>query len=87
LENKTENIERFFPLELSSKANLKNVILANGSRDSALVEGTMGRLVQATFVEGEILEVVGEKGVLRINLREDEVRKATGNDKTGVKET
>ncbi len=86
MDNKMEAAERFFSVELRAKASLKNAILANGSRDSVLVEGTIGKLVRATFVEGEVLEVVGEHGVLRINLREDEVTKATV-DKAGVKGT
>ena len=62
--------ERFFSVELKSKAHLKNVTLTNGSADSALIEGTLGELVQATFAEGVILEVVGIKGTFRINLDE-----------------
>ena len=49
--------------------------MTNGSSDSVLVEGTIGKLVQAAFVEDVILEVVGEKGVLRINLEEKELRR------------
>jgi hypothetical protein len=64
-------------VELKSKRNLKNVTLANGSSDSVLVEGTLGELVQATFAEGVILEVIGKNGVLRIDLGEDEIRKPT----------
>jgi hypothetical protein len=48
--------------------------LANGSRDRVLIEGTIGELVQATFVEGIILEIVGKKGTLRINLKAKELR-------------
>ncbi|HEX9863308.1 MAG TPA: hypothetical protein VGB11_08535 [Candidatus Bathyarchaeia archaeon] len=77
MENKTKNKERVFSVELKSKRNLKNVTLANGSSDSVLVEGTIGELVQATFAEGIILEVVGKNGVLRIDLGEDEIKKAT----------
>ncbi len=73
--NKTENLERFFSVELKSKANLKNVTLTNGGHDNVLVEGTLGELVQAGFAEGVILEVVGSKGVLRINLGEEEIKK------------
>jgi hypothetical protein len=73
MENKMEN-ERFFSVELKSKAHLKNVTLTNGSSDSALIEGTLGELVQATFVENEILEVVGTKGIFRINLEQHEIK-------------
>jgi hypothetical protein len=72
-----ENEERFFSVELKSKAHLKNVSLANGSRDNVLIEGSIGELLQATFADGVILEVVGKKGILRINLEEHEIKKTT----------
>ena len=75
MENKIEN-ERFFSVELNSKAHLKNVTLTNGSKDSALIEGTLGELVKATFAEGVILEVVGTKGTFRINLAQNEIKEA-----------
>jgi hypothetical protein len=68
--------ERFFSVELKSKAHLKNVTLTNGSTCSALVEGTLGELVQATFAEDVILEVVGSKGTFRINLAQNEIKEA-----------
>jgi hypothetical protein len=73
MENEKDN-ERFFSVELKSKADLKNVTLANGSRDSVLIEGTVGELVQAMFVEDVILEIVGKKGTLRINLKAEELK-------------
>jgi hypothetical protein len=73
MENKIES-ERFFSVELKSKAHLKNVALTNGSKDSALIEGTLGELVQAIFAEDEILEVVGTKGTFRINLSQNEIK-------------
>ena len=65
MKNKTRDKERVFSVELKSRRNLKNVTLTNSSSDSVLVEGTIGELVQATFAEGIILEVVGKNGVLR----------------------
>jgi hypothetical protein len=79
MENKIDS-ERFFSVELKSKVHLKNVTLTNGSVDSALIEGTLGRLVQATFAEDEILEVVGTKGTFRINLSQNEIREAKCNE-------
>ncbi len=79
MENKIDG-ERFFSVELKSKAHLKNVTLTNGSVDSALIEGTLGGLLQATFAEDEILEVVGTKGTFRINLSQHEIREAKCND-------
>jgi len=85
MKSKTKNKERVFSVELKSKRNLKNVTLTNGSSDSVLVEGTIGELVQATFVEDIILEVIGKNGILRIDLREDEIKKTTKLDRTEVK--
>ena len=85
MKSKTKDKERVFSVELKSKRNLKNVTLTNGSSDSVLVEGTIGELVQATFAEGIILEVVGKKGILRIDLEEDEIKKTTDQDRTEVK--
>jgi hypothetical protein len=75
MENKMD-IERFFSVELKSKAHLKNVTLTNGIADNALIEGTLGELVQATIAEDVILEVVGTKGTFRINLSRSEIKGA-----------
>ncbi len=45
MQNKPNNKERVFSVELNSKRNLKNVTLTNGSSDTVLVEGTIGELV------------------------------------------
>ncbi len=72
------NKERVFSVELRSKNSLKNVTLANGTNgESVLIEGTIGELVQATFAEGVVLEVVGTNGVLRLDLAEDDVKKTS----------
>ncbi len=84
MERETKDIERSWTIELESKASLKNVTLANGSHDRALIEGTLGRLVRAAFVEGVILEVVGTKGTFRINLGENEIRKASTKSPGGI---
>ena len=67
--------DRGFTVELKSKRNLKNLTLTNGNSDNVLLEGTIGEFVQATFTEGIILEVIGKKGILRIDLEEHEIKK------------
>jgi len=66
--------ERFFSLELESKANVKSVTMPNGGLENVLIEGTIGRLRHATFVDDVVLEVLCDKGVLRINLTRDEIQ-------------
>jgi hypothetical protein len=83
--NEMEETERFFSVELKSKADLKTVTLTNGAQDTVLVEGTIGELVQAMFVEDVILEIVGRKGTLRINLKKEELRSTEKTELRGVK--
>lgn len=82
MKNKASSKERVFSVELKSKRHLKNITLANGSSDSVLIEGTIGELVQVTFAEGIILEVIGKKGVLRIDLGEGEIKKTSQQNLT-----
>jgi hypothetical protein len=74
MNRKFEENERFFSIELKSKVNLKNISLTNGSQETVLVEGSIGELQRAEFNEGIILEIVGDKGVLRINLSLNDIK-------------
>jgi hypothetical protein len=71
--DKKNKDERFFSIELKSKTSLKNVALTNALNENVLVEGTVGQLERAEFAEGVILQIVGNKGVLRIDLSENEI--------------
>jgi hypothetical protein len=79
METKNPAKERFFSIELTSKNHLKNVTLTNGTHDNVLVEGTIGELIEATFAEDEILQAIGKKGILRINLSKSDIRKSSEN--------
>ena len=73
-ENKPREKERSFSIELKPQVNLRNITLNNGSRENALIEGTIGELDRVEFVEDMVMEVQGRKGVLRIDISESEVR-------------
>jgi len=74
--------ERFFSIELSSKANLKNVTLANvGVHENVLIEGNLGFLKQATFIDGVVLEIACDAGIFRINLTQDEIKQKEKQEK------
>jgi hypothetical protein len=73
LRNLTEDGERDFSIELDSNQQLTRLQTSNAERSGVLIEGTLGKLVHARFVEPEILEVKGTCGVLRINLRVNEI--------------
>ena len=63
--------ERIFTIELDSGGLLTKVSVPNGAH-GVLLEGTIGVLVRARFVETNVLEIAGTGGVLRLDLaRED----------------
>ena len=76
------NKECSFSIELKSKEYIKSINIANGTRESVLVEGTIGQLQNAEFAECIVLEVTGTKGILRIDLSREQIQ---GENKTEVK--
>ncbi len=69
-----ENDEHDFSIELKSNKHLTRFSSSsNGASDGVLIEGTLGKLQHASFVEPEILEVKGCFGVLRLNVRKSEI--------------
>ena len=67
--------ERSFSVELKSKANIKNITLNNDVQENAVIVGTIGKLEHAEFVEDMVLEVMGKKGVLRMDISENEIKR------------
>jgi hypothetical protein len=72
--NTSNQDDRDFSVELTSNKHLTR-LSANGG---VLIEGTIGKLQRACFVEPEILEVKGDCGVLRLNLRKNEISAVEG---------
>ena len=67
---------RFFSIELNSITDIKNIQISNEEgKESMLIEGTIGNLLQTDFAEGVVLEIIGDKGVIRINLLREEIKK------------
>jgi hypothetical protein len=82
--NTNEKDERDFSIELKSNQHLTRLSTSsNGSSGGVLIEGTLGKLQHALFVEPEILEVKGSGGVLRLNLRMSEVKEPVKKDDGG----
>lgn len=74
MHNPTSN-ERVFSVELTSVTNVKTLLMTNGkTKERILIEGTIGNLLQVSFTEGIILEVIGDKGILRIDLEKKETQ-------------
>jgi len=69
---KDGNNLRGFTVELKSRGEVESVAVPNGAK-GVLIEGTLGTLKHASFLDGVVLEVAGEKGVLRVDLAREEL--------------
>ena len=72
MNNKEKVIENDFSIELSSNRNLTRISASNDA-NGVLIEGTLGRLHHASFIDDIILEVQGSNGILRLNLRKEDL--------------
>ena len=67
-----EPVVRTFTLELSSASNVKRLSASSTSHRISL-EGAIGTLKSAQFVDDMVLEVVGTEGVIRVDLSKDDL--------------
>jgi hypothetical protein len=72
---------RIFSVELDSGDDLLKVSIPNRSQ-RILMEGTIGTLKQAGFVEDAVLELVGTNGVLRVDLSREDMEKYNRKEAT-----
>jgi hypothetical protein len=69
-------LRQTFSVVLDSKQQVKNIILSEELHQKVFLEADIGQLEKVKFTEGIVLEVVGTKGVLRIDLPIEVLRKA-----------
>ena len=75
-------VEHSFSIEMKSKKHVRHISVSNESRDHVLFEGYLGELEELSMVEGEVLEIKGKNGVLRIDLAEDSLREMLSRDRS-----
>ena len=67
--------ERNFSIDLMSSDAVKRASLEGAAFGKVTIEGTIGSLVHAKFVENLVLELVGTREVLRIDLATEDLAK------------
>ena len=65
-----------FSIEMKSKNHVKNISISNEAHDRVLFEGNLGALLELSLVEGDVLEIVGINGILRIAVRKEQLQNA-----------
>jgi len=73
--------ERMFTIELKSKGEVKSVSLDGDEK--VLIEGSIGSLIRAQFLEDLVLEVIGSDGVLRMDLAMRDLERSVGPEENG----
>jgi hypothetical protein len=66
--------EHSFSIEMESRNNLSHVSLSDDSSDGVLIKGKLGELLGLSHEEGLMVEIVGDLGVLRLDLDKEELR-------------
>ncbi len=70
-------IERHsFSIEMASKGHVNRVSVSNELNGEVMFEGELGRLVRIELIEGILLKITGDNGVIRIDLTEKELSTA-----------
>ena len=65
-----------FTVEIKSKQFLRNISISDEARKHVLIEGSLGETVDLSLVEGDVLEITGKNGVLRVSISDDQLRHA-----------
>ena len=77
----TENLEHAFSIELKNKRHVKHIFISDEVHERVLFEGSLGKLLDMSLAEGDVLELIGVNGVLRISLTREQLQETI---KTGV---
>ena len=67
-------LEHDFSVELKSKQYLHNISISDKLRELVLFEGSIGETVELSLAEGDVLEIMGKNGVLRVSISESQLR-------------
>ena len=58
-------------VELKSKNHVQSISISDESHDRVLFEGDLGKLLHVSIIESRALELIGENGVVRVEIDED----------------
>jgi len=77
----TKNLEHAFSIELKNRRHVKHIFVSDETHEQVLFEGSLGKLLGMSLVEGDVIELTGVNGVLRISLTREQIEETI---KSGV---
>jgi hypothetical protein len=72
----TRILDHTFSIELKSKIHVKNITISDEAKDKVLFEGSIGKLLDLSLIEDNVLEFIGSNGIIRIAVTEKQLKKA-----------
>jgi hypothetical protein len=72
--DREKRLSHMFSIELKSKDFVKSLAVPNDTEDKVLIEGFLGELKELAITEGLMLEIKGTNGILRMDLKEEELK-------------
>ena len=75
MSHRSTEVQHMFSIELKYLDCLKRVAIPNRAGENVLIEGLLGELETVGIVEDVMLEIKGTNGIMRMDLREEELRK------------
>lgn len=64
-----------FSVEMNSKKFVKSISISDNTHDRVLFEGNLGELRELSHADGNVLEFIGDNGIFRIDLTEEQLQK------------
>jgi NAD(P)H-flavin reductase len=56
-----------FSVQMNSAGSVSGLVI-NRKKDRIFIEGELGKIEEIEFVEGKVLTITGENGVLRLDI-------------------
>ena len=67
-------LEHAFSIQMRSKSCVKSISISDEPHDLVLFEGNLGELIEFSHIEGDVLEIIGSNGVLRVSITLNQLR-------------
>ena len=74
--SEVNSLEHTFTIELKSKEYVNNISISDHTHDLVLFEGNLGKLIELSLVESDVLEIAGANGILRVTATMEHLDKA-----------
>jgi hypothetical protein len=78
-----DQLEHYFSVDLKSKRYLGKIMVSDDTRERVLFEGSLGETVELGLMEGDVLEIEGKNGILRVSVSSAQLEQILTEDGQG----